>query len=66
MNLVKEEEETKESAALQLISQLFGPAVGFAIGDPTGMSAASISVITNWSLDRFVPLLISKRQSVRL
>jgi hypothetical protein len=66
MNLVKQEEETKKSAALQSISQLFGPAVGFAIGDPIGISAAAISVITNWSLDRFVPLLISKRQSVRL
>ena len=50
----------------QLISQLFGPAVGFAVGDPTGISAAAISVITKWGLDRFVPLLISKRQSVRL
>ena len=50
----------------QLISQVFGPAVGFAIGDPTGISAAAISVITKWGLDRFVPLLISRRQFERL
>lgn len=66
MNLIKKTEGRKESAGSQLISQLFGPAVGFAIGDPTGISAVAISVITNWGLDRFVPLLISKRQSERL
>ena len=66
MNLMKQEEDAKQSAALESISQLFGPAVGFAVGDPTGVSAAAISVITKWGLDRFVSLLISKRQSVRL
>lgn len=66
MDLMKPEENAKESASLELISQVFGPAVGFAIGDPTGISAAAVSVITKWGLDRFVPLLISKRQSVRL
>ena len=66
MNLMKQEEDAKQFASLELISQLFGPAVGFAVGDPTGISAAAISVITKWGLDRFVPLLISKRQSVRL
>ena len=65
MNLIKQEED-KESPTSQLVSQLFGPAVGFAIGDPTGISAAAVSIITKWGLDRFVPLLISKRQSVRL
>ena len=66
MNLMKQEEDAKQSAALELISQFFGPAVGFAVGDPTGISAAAVSVITKWGLDRFVPLLVSKRQSVRL
>lgn len=66
MKLMKQEEDAKQSAALELISQFFGPAVGFAVGDPTGISAAAVSVITKWGLDRFVPLLISKRQSVRL
>ena len=66
MDLMKQEENAKQYAALELISQLFGPTVGFAVGDPTGISAAAISVITKWGLDRFVPLLISKRQSVRL
>lgn len=66
MNLMKQEEDAKQSAALELISQLFGPTIGFAVGDPTGVSAAAVSVITKWGLDRFVPLLISKRQSVRL
>ena len=67
MNLMKQEDNAQESVASQLISQSFGPAVGLAIGDPTGISAAAISVITNWGLDRFiVPLLISDRQSARL
>ena len=66
MNLMKREENVKESGASQLIIQVFGPAVGFAIGDPTGISAAAISVITNWGLDRFITPLISERQSVRL
>ena len=66
MNLMKQEKNAKQSTALELISQLFGPAVGLAVGDPTGVSAAAISVITKWGLDRFVPLLKSKRQSVRL
>ena len=67
MNLMKQEDNAKESVASQLISQSFGPAIGLAIGDPTGISAAAISVITNWGLDRFVvPLLISQRQNLRL
>ncbi|RKU09570.1 hypothetical protein C6503_20675 [Candidatus Poribacteria bacterium] len=66
MNLMKQEESAKQSTALELISQLFGPAVGFVVGDHTGISAAAVSVITKWGLDRFVPILISKRQTVRL
>ena len=67
MELMKPEENSRESASVELISQVFGPAVGFfAIGDPTGISAAVISVVAKWGLDRFVPLFISKRQSVRL
>ena len=67
MKLMKPEENAKESASSDLISQVFGPAVGFfAIGDPTGISAAAISAIAKWGLDRFIPLLISKRESIRL
>ncbi len=66
MDLMKPEENVKESASSELISQVFGPAAGFAIGDPTGISAAAISVIAKWGLDRFIPLLISRRQSERL
>ena len=46
MNLIKQEENTEESPTSQLVSQLFGPVVGFAIGDPTGISGAAVSVIT--------------------
>lgn len=66
MELMKPEENTKQYAALELFSQLFGPAAGIAVGNPTGISAAAVAIITKWGLDRFVPLLISKRQSVRL
>ena len=67
MDLMKPEENAKESESLELISQVFGPAIGFfAIGDPTGISAAAISAIAKWGLDRFIPLLISRRQSERL
>ena len=66
MNLIKQEENVKESHATQLISPIFGTVIGLAVGDPTGLSAAAISVFAKWGLDRFVPLLISKRQTVRL
>ena len=67
MDLMKPEENAKESASLELISQVFGPTIGFfTIGDPTGISAAAISVIAKWGLDRFIPLLISQKQTERL
>ena len=66
MELMKPEENAKESASSELISQLFGPVVGFSIGDPTGISAAVVSVFTKWSLDRFITPLISNRESIRL
>ena len=66
MNLVKPEEDPKEFLATQLISPVFGIAVGLVIGDPTGISTAATSVVAKWGLDRFITPFVSKRESVRL
>ena len=66
MNLVKPEEDPKEFLATQLISPVFGIAVGLVIGDPTGLSTAATSVVAKWGLDRFITPFVSKRESVRL
>ena len=59
MNLIKPEENTKESLGTQLIISVFGISAGSAIGDPTGISAATASVIAKWGLDRLItPLMI--------
>ena len=66
MELIKPEENKKESLGTQLIISVFGIAAGSAIGDPTGISTATASVIAKWGLDRFITPLMSDRQSVRL
>ena len=66
MNLIKPEEDKKESPGTQLIISVFGIAVGSAVGDSTGISAAATSVIAKWGLDRFITPLMSERQSARL
>ena len=66
MNLIKPEEDKKESPGTQLIISMFGIAVGSALGDSTGISAAATSVIAKWGLERFITPLISERQSERL
>ena len=64
MNLIKQENDVKQSTTTELFIQMFGPAVSLAIGDPTGISAAAITVISKWGLERFLlPQFISKRSA---
>ena len=58
MNLIKSEENTKESPGTQLSISGFGITVDSGIGGSTRLSAAATSVIAKWGLDKCAWLIV--------
>ena len=65
-HLMKPVEDTKESLIQDLITNVSGPVIASAIGDPTGIAAAIIPRIISEVMHRVINPLTSRNESKRL